>query len=141
MRAGDRRHLFAANPALRIAGVHHGFFEKEGPENDRIIKLINDARPDILIVGLGMPLQERWIHDNYKRLAVKVYLTAGAAFEFLSGRTKRCPAWMGRAGFEWLFRFLLEPRRMAKRYLWGNPAFLAAVIAQKITGKDAWTNE
>ncbi|MBD3316126.1 MAG: WecB/TagA/CpsF family glycosyltransferase [Chitinivibrionales bacterium] len=123
----------AKNPSLRIVGVHHGFFAKEGPENDRIIKMINDAGPDILIVGFGMPLQERWLLNNYKLLNVKVYLTSGAAFEFLSGKAKRCPKWMGRAGFEWLFRFLMEPRRMAKRYLWGNPAFFASVIAQRIT--------
>jgi len=121
------------NPALRICGFHHGFFLQDEDEAQRIMNEINRTRPDVLIVGFGMPLQEKWIWENYKRLKVKVYLTAGAAFEYLSGQTRRCPKWMGDAGLEWLYRFFQNPRRMANRYLVGNVVFLANVLWDRFT--------
>lgn len=118
-------------PDLNIVGLAHGYFAKEGPENDRIIERINRLRPDLLIVGLGMPLQEKWLLANAERIEVKVFLTAGAAFEYLAGWKKRCPDWMARARLEWLYRLLQEPRRLFVRYIWGNTIFLLAVLRQK----------
>ncbi len=122
--------LAARAPALQIAGVQDGYFSKTADGNAQIVEKINDASPDILVVGMGMPRQERWILDNCNNLAAKAILTAGAAFEYLSGSIRRCPQWMGRAGFEWLFRLAMEPRRMANRYIAGNLVFMARVLAQ-----------
>lgn len=127
--AGQR--LKAHAPGLRLVGVRHGFFRKTGPENEAVIEAINRAEPDVLVIGMGMPLQERWLLDNHRRLKVKVYLTGGNAFHYLAGWTKRCPEWMGRMGLEWLYRLLQEPRRMFKRYIWGNTVFILAVLRQK----------
>ena len=129
-KAADR--LIEHAPGLRILGANHGYFAKEGIENDNIIRQINRVEPDILLVGMGMPLQEKWLLKNYHRLNAKVFITAGAAFEYLSGSLKRCPKWMGNAGFEWLFRLILEPRRMGKRYIVGNVLFVVAILKEKI---------
>jgi N-acetylglucosaminyldiphosphoundecaprenol N-acetyl-beta-D-mannosaminyltransferase len=128
-KAADRLERYA--PELTIVGTHHGYFTKTGPENVAVIKKINRCKPDILLIGMGMPLQERWLLRNHHRLDAKVFITAGAAFEFLSGSVKRCPGWMGEAGLEWLFRLYLEPKRMAKRYLWGNPVFILNVFKER----------
>jgi len=118
------------NPGIKIVGTHHGYFQKQGVENEALIQEINDLRPDILVVGMGMPLQEQWILSNSANINAKVIITCGAAFEYLSGTKKRCPEWMGRLGFEWLYRFSQEPRRMAKRYIWGNIIFMLRILRQ-----------
>jgi len=119
-------------PGLKILGTQHGYFAKDGPENDEIINEINNCRPDILLVGMGMPLQESWLLKNYRQMDAKIFITAGAAFEFLSGSVKRCPKWMGDLGLEWLYRLSLEPKRMAKRYLWGNTVFFFHVLKERL---------
>jgi N-acetylglucosaminyldiphosphoundecaprenol N-acetyl-beta-D-mannosaminyltransferase len=86
--------LKAAVPGVRILGTHHGFFQKTGPENDAVIAEINRLRPDVLMVGLGMPLEQRWILDNYARLDARVFWTVGAAFQYWAGLIPRCPRWM-----------------------------------------------
>jgi N-acetylglucosaminyldiphosphoundecaprenol N-acetyl-beta-D-mannosaminyltransferase len=123
--------LKAAAPGVRILGTHHGFFQKTGPENDAVIAEINRVRPDVLMVGLGMPLEQRWILDNYPQVDARVFWTVGAAFQYWAGVIPRCPRWMAEHGLEWLFRLLLEPRRMAKRYLWGNAVFLIKVLQER----------
>jgi N-acetylglucosaminyldiphosphoundecaprenol N-acetyl-beta-D-mannosaminyltransferase len=129
---GALTQLRAIAPSLSVVGKHHGFFAKTGIENDAVINLINTGSPDILIVGMGMPLQERWILDNYEKIRAKVFITAGAAFEYLSGTLRRCPVWMGRMGFEWLFRLLQDPKRMANRYVYGNSTFFINVLLEKV---------
>jgi N-acetylglucosaminyldiphosphoundecaprenol N-acetyl-beta-D-mannosaminyltransferase len=119
-------------PGLKVVGTHHGYFAKDGPENDEIINHINSCRPDILLAGMGMPLQESWLLKNYRQMDARVFITAGAAFEFLSGSVKRCPKWMGDLGLEWLFRLSLEPKRMARRYLWGNTAFIFNIFMERL---------
>jgi len=121
------------NPSLDLRGFAHGFFLKDPAETCTVVDAINHARPDVLIVGMGMPLQEKWIWENHKNLNVKVYLTAGAAFEYLSGQMKRCPVWMGNAGLEWVYRLCQSPGRMANRYLLGNLLFLVNVFLQRIS--------
>ena len=119
-------------PGLNVLGFHHGYFEKTGPENTAVIEEINRLEPDILVVGMGMPLQEKWLLENHKAIRAKVFITAGAAFEYLAVAIRRCPQWMGDMGLEWLFRLIQDPRRLVKRYLWGNPAFLANVLLQRL---------
>ncbi len=125
------RRLQAAAPGLQVLGTHHGFFQKEGPENDAVIADINRVRPDVLMVGMGMPLEQRWVLDNHARVKARVFWTVGAGFQYWAGVIPRCPRWMADSGLEWLFRLILEPRRMARRYLWGNAVFLFKVWQER----------
>jgi N-acetylglucosaminyldiphosphoundecaprenol N-acetyl-beta-D-mannosaminyltransferase len=120
-----------SHPGIRIAGTHHGYFEKSGPESDAVVAEINHARPDVLLVCFGMPVQERWVHDNAPRLAAHVLLTGGAALDYAAGVASLTPRWMIRLELEWLYRLLREPRRLFTRYVVGNPEFLLRVFAQR----------
>lgn len=122
---------------LRIAGTHHGYYDKVSgsAENEAVLSMINLARPDILVVGFGMPLQERWLMENWDRLDVCVALTGGAVFDYVSGNLTRAPKWMTDNGLEWLGRLLIEPRRLWHRYLVGNPLFLWRVLKQRLTDR------
>ena len=127
------RRLRRSHPDLKIVGVRHGFFDHRAgsPENEAVVAEINAARPDVLFLGLGMPLQERWLMENHRRLDVGVALTGGAVFDYASGRLRRGPSLLTDYGFEWLARLLVEPRRLWRRYLLGNPLFLARLLAQR----------
>ncbi len=121
-------------PKLRVLGVQHGFFDKTpgSPENEAVLCAINAVRPNILILGLGMPMQERWLLENWERVEADVALTGGAVFDYVSGAVRRGPRWMTDHGLEWLARLFIEPRRLWRRYLIGNPLFLMRVIEQKL---------
>jgi len=126
--------LKARFPDLRVLGTHHGYFDKSpgSTENEAIIEQINAAKPNILIVGFGMPLQERWLVENWDRIDANIALTGGAVFDYISGELKRAPKWMTANGLEWLGRLVIEPRRLWKRYLIGNPLFLWRVLKQRL---------
>lgn len=126
--------LVAHAPMLRIAGTHHGYFDKftASAESDAVLQAINTARPDILLVCFGMPQQELWLVQNWERLNAYVGLTGGAALDYISGNLQRGPKWMTDHGFEWLARMIIEPRRLWKRYVLGNPLFLWRVFMQRI---------
>ncbi len=120
-------------PGLEIAGTRNGYFDKgNGAENDAVIDEINRVSPDVLVVGFGMPAQERWLKENWERIDARVALTGGACFDFISGRVKRAPRWMMALWLEWFFRLLLQPRRMFYRYVIGNPLFIARVILERL---------
>jgi len=121
-------------PALDIVGVHHGFFDKDvaSSENQAVLAVINQAHPDILVVGFGMPMQEKWILDNLNQLQVHVAIPVGAFFDYLAGEVVRAPRWLTDHGLEWLGRLLIEPRRLWKRYVLGNPRFLGRILLQKL---------
>lgn len=121
-------------PNLEVVGVHHGYFKKTYgyPENEFVIDKINRLKPDILVVGFGMPLQERWLMENWEDIDAKVALTGGAVFNYTSGVLKRAPKWMTNHGLEWLGRLIIEPRRLWKRYLFGNPIFLWRILKQRL---------
>ena len=125
--------LHARFPALQIVGTQHGYFAKmaDHPENEAVLAQIAVARPDILLVGMGMPTQERWIYENRERLEAIVTMTGGAVFDYVSGQLKRPPALFTATGFEWLGRLLIEPRRLWRRYLIGNPLFLWRVLRRR----------
>ncbi|NLS75919.1 MAG: WecB/TagA/CpsF family glycosyltransferase [Chloroflexi bacterium] len=123
--------LRARFPALEIVGAHHGYFAKEGGENDAVIAQINAAHPDILVVGMGMPLQEQWLAQNWDRVDAHVFLTGGACFDYVSGTLRRCPRWMADHSLEWLYRLLQEPRRLFRRYVVGNPTFLLRILLER----------
>lgn len=122
------------NPLLNVPFTHHGYFNKTlgHTENETIIQSINTAKPDILLVGFGMPLQEKWIKENFDRLDVKVFMPVGAAFDYVSGTVRRAPRWMTDHGFEWLGRLIIEPRRLWKRYIIGIPLFFWRVLLQRL---------
>jgi N-acetylglucosaminyldiphosphoundecaprenol N-acetyl-beta-D-mannosaminyltransferase len=101
-----RRH-----PGLLIAGTHHGFFAAE--DEAHVLAAIRDARPDVLLVALGAPRQERWMRQWGAALGVPVALGVGGSFDVIAGRIARAPEWMRRAGLEWLYRAVREPRRWA----------------------------
>ena len=118
---------------LMIVGYHHGYFDKSnGHEaNDIVIKEINAAKPNILVVGFGMPIQEKWFMENWDRIDAEVGLTGGAVFDYVSGELKRAPMILTNNGFEWLGRLFIEPMRLWKRYLIGNPIFFLRVLKQR----------
>lgn len=96
------RQLMEKFPALKIAGVHHGYFDHAtgSPENDSVINEINAAKPHILVVGFGMPRQERWLMENWDRVDANVALAGGAVFDYFSSRLRRGPRLLTDNGFE-----------------------------------------
>ena len=114
-------------PRLRVLGTHHGYFDPGSAHSERVLEHIAELNPDIVLVGMGTPQQELWVDHNLDRLEAPVVWTVGALFDYLSGRTPRAPHWLADHGFEWVFRLAIEPRRMWRRYLLGNPTFLYRV--------------
>ncbi|MCI6190079.1 MAG: WecB/TagA/CpsF family glycosyltransferase [Clostridium sp.] len=106
-------------PKLNIVGTYSPpfGFEKDKEEVQKIISMINEVSPKILIVGLGCPKQEKFIHKYRKELNVPISLGLGASIDFEAGNVKRAPKWMSDNGLEWLYRLSKEPKRMFKRYI------------------------
>lgn len=121
-------------PGLRVAGVEHGYFDRSagGPENEAVIRRINAARPDVLLVGFGMPLQEFWLAENWGKIDARVALTGGAVFDYVSGKLRRGPRFLVDNGLESVARLLVEPKRLWRRYVVGNPLFLFRVLKQRL---------
>ncbi|MDD5596617.1 MAG: WecB/TagA/CpsF family glycosyltransferase [Victivallaceae bacterium] len=118
-----RDRLLEAYPGLRIAGERHGYFECESEEREMLEK-IKSLRPDILLVALGAPVQEKWIEKHFDELPCRLMIGVGGLFDFYSGRIKRAPMWVREIGMEWIFRLAMEPGKRFKRYLIGNILFL-----------------
>ena len=121
------------HPRLRVAGSHHGYFHLDSPHAERVVEDLNARRPDIVLVGMGSPKQELWVQRTVPRLDARVVWTVGALFDYVSGRVPRAPRWLSDNGLEWIFRLAVEPQRMWRRYLVGNPQFLGRVAAQART--------
>ena len=120
-------------PRLVIAGTFCPPFRPLLPAEDNdIVQRINDARPDIVWVGLSTPKQERWMRAHLGRLTAPVLVGVGAAFDFNAGLKAQAPRWMQRTGLEWLFRLITEPRRLWRRYLLNNPRFVFLVLLQML---------
>ena len=102
-----------------IFNSHHGFFDKsiESSDNTEVIELINTCSPDVLFVGLGTPVQEKWILENIDKLKVKTILQCGACFEYIAGEEKIPPRILGKIGLEWTYRFFHNPKKFYNRYL------------------------
>ena len=124
-------------PRLQIAGTHHGYFDIGSAHDDRVVEDINACRPDIVLVGMGTPKQELWVQRNAERLDADVLWTVGALFDYVSGRVPRAPGWLADNGLEWIFRLAIEPQRMWRRYLLGNPVFISRVMTQARARHDA----
>ena len=148
-------HLVATNPSLRIVGtaspqIHAadpreraakrpwGSMTTEAPlrhdrrrgsrERHALVARIKEADPDLVLVGLGAPKQELWIHEAATELSPAVLLGIGASIDFLAGTARRAPPWVSRAGLEWAFRLAQEPRRMWRRYLLRDPRFVSIIV-------------
>ena len=118
-------------PKLCIAGAYSPPFRPlSAEENEEIIKRINDAKPDVLWVCLGLPKQERWIFTNREKLRVPIVIAAGAAAKFVSGSVAPAPAWIREHGFEWLWRLLREPRCCWRRSMLYGPRFALFAILE-----------
>ncbi|HZX08893.1 WecB/TagA/CpsF family glycosyltransferase [Kribbella sp.] len=117
------------HPALKVVGVECPPYRAVTEAEDAAtVARLNEARPDIVWVGLGAPKQERWMADHRDRLNAAILIGVGAAFDFHTGRLDRAPRWMQRAGLEWSYRLYKEPRRLWKRYVLGIPRFLLGVL-------------
>lgn len=108
-------------------------FEHDPAENAKIIALITNANPDLLLIGLGAPKQELWVHCHQKQLPVKAALCIGATIDFLAGNKARAPLWMRRFGLEWLHRMGTEPKRLVKRYLHDAVVFPGLLLKEWLT--------
>jgi len=112
---------------VRIAGIDDGRVDLGAPDPAQLAR-IQSARPDVVLVALGSPKQELWIHRNREALRPAVLLGVGATLDFLAGYVRRAPPWISKAGLEWVFRLALEPKRLARRYLVDDPRFAAVVL-------------
>jgi N-acetylglucosaminyldiphosphoundecaprenol N-acetyl-beta-D-mannosaminyltransferase len=125
--------LTAKFPAAKVVGTHAPPFRPAGAKEDEpVIEAINASAADIVWVGLSTPKQELWMTLHRHRLYAPVLIGVGAAFDLHAGLLRRAPRWLQRTGLEWAFRMSMEPRRLAKRYLRNNPAFLGLLAAEKL---------
>lgn len=102
-------------------------------DNRAIIKAINDADPDLLWIGMTAPKQEKWTYSHWNELNIHCHVgTIGAVFDFYAGTAKRAPKWWQEHSLEWLYRLCIEPKRMCRRYVLGNPLFLWNIMKEKM---------
>lgn len=116
-------------PRISLVGYSHGYLDEEGQE--ALLQRLEELRPDVLWIGMGAPREQEFVVRNMDRLAsVKVIKTSGGLFNFVSGKNRRAPQWMQNLGLEWLYRTMLEPKRLAMRYLITNPHSLYLLLTR-----------
>ncbi len=120
----------AEYPNLKVAGFHNGYFDSD--QEDAIVRMIKEARPNVLFIAFGSPKKEIFVETWRKELEVNVIHGVGGSFDVFVGKTKRAPRFIQKAGLEWLYRLLQEPRRMFKRYAVTNTIFLGLVIRETL---------
>jgi N-acetylglucosaminyldiphosphoundecaprenol N-acetyl-beta-D-mannosaminyltransferase len=123
-----------AIPGVCIAGHHHGY--ARGAEHDALLEEIARARPDVLLVAMGNPLQERWIDAHRGRVSVPLCIGVGGLFDHWAGNLRRAPRWVRRLGAEWTQILLQQPHKW-RRYVLGNPRFLWRVLRDEPRGRTA----
>lgn len=129
--AGLKERLERKYPGHHICGMYSPPFRPLSPrEDDKIVQMINDASPDVVWVGLGMPKQDRWIFEHKDKLNAPVAIGVGAAFRFHAGVVRRVPDVVGDLGLEWLWRFAMEPKKLWRRDLIDGPQFLFHVTME-----------
>jgi N-acetylglucosaminyldiphosphoundecaprenol N-acetyl-beta-D-mannosaminyltransferase len=122
------RKIALKHPRLRITGYHSGY----GFTDEDVIQGINESKPDILIVGLGFPKQEKWILKHLSNIECNAVIAVGDGIKVFAGTKIRGPKFMRSIGMEWFIRLLSNPFRYFKRYVIGNPLFLYRIIKLKI---------
>jgi N-acetylglucosaminyldiphosphoundecaprenol N-acetyl-beta-D-mannosaminyltransferase len=121
-------------PDAKIAGmISPPYREFSTEENKQYLEEINSTSPDLVWVSLGAPRQEKWIFENYRQLNKGLMIGIGAGFDYLAGNIKHAPNWMKNLSLEWFYRFLQEPVRLWKRYLFSNTIFVFYSILE-LTG-------
>jgi N-acetylglucosaminyldiphosphoundecaprenol N-acetyl-beta-D-mannosaminyltransferase len=127
-RLADR--LTTRFPGLQVAGTSTPPFRPLTPQEDEeIVQVINDSGAQLVWVGLSTPKQERWMAEHVARLRANALFGVGAAFDLVAGTVPQAPRWMQQSGLEWTYRLGREPRRLWRRYLRNNPAFVLEVLA------------
>jgi N-acetylglucosaminyldiphosphoundecaprenol N-acetyl-beta-D-mannosaminyltransferase len=111
-------HIRHNYPTLSVVGAYSPpfGFEKDAVQSDRIVAMINESGANFVVLGLGSPKQEKWIHRHASLLRPGMAICAGATVDFMAGNVKRAPAWMSKSGLEWLYRLASDPRRLFRRY-------------------------
>lgn len=129
-----RQKLDEQYKGINIAGMYSPPFRRLTDEEDKdIINMINDTKPDIIWIGLGAPKQEIWMNEHKGKLN-GVMIGVGAGFDYFAGRIKRAPQWMQKAGLEWLYRLMQEPKRLFKRYFVTNSKFIYLLFKESVCG-------
>jgi N-acetylglucosaminyldiphosphoundecaprenol N-acetyl-beta-D-mannosaminyltransferase len=118
----------ARHPALQVVGARDGYFTAS--EEAEVCAAIRAARPDLLFVAMSSPRKEYWLGKHARELGVPFSMGVGGALDVEAGLVRRAPGWMQRAGLEWLFRLLQDPRRLLGRYVVGNARFVALVLQE-----------
>ena len=128
--AAEAGEKMARELGVRVVGSDAPNIDPDGgsDEAEQTLDRIQTARPDLVLVALGAPKQELWIDRSGRHIAPAVAIAVGGSLDFFTGRVRRAPPWMSRAGLEWLFRLTQEPRRMWRRYLIEDPRFVAIVV-------------
>ncbi|WP_313168694.1 WecB/TagA/CpsF family glycosyltransferase [Massilia oculi] len=116
-------------PALVLAGVRDGYWQGKDAEAG-VVRQVRDSRADLLFVAISSPTKERFLGLYQAEMQIPFAMGVGGSFDVATGRVKRAPAWMQKAGLEWFFRFLQEPRRMFRRYFIDDMAFIWLVIKE-----------
>jgi len=116
-------------PELKIAGSRNGYFDKN--EEQMVVDLINNSNPDILFIAMPSPQKEFFFANHRKKLKAKYILGVGGYFDVLAGIVKRAPLWVQKIGMEWFYRFIQEPGRLWRRYLFGNARFFFLAFKEK----------
>lgn len=118
-------------PNLKITTMHGHFpMSASSRENQVVLTAINSYKPQILMVGMGMPRQEKWILENIENVHTNAILTSGACIDYVAGEIATPPRWMGKIGMEWFYRLVTEPKRLWKRYLL-DPWFIVKLLLQE----------
>lgn len=118
-------------PNWRQAGVHHGYVKEESASL-AAIEQINNSGADVVLVGMGNPIQERWIERWKSEIKAPVCLGIGGLFDYWAGNVERAPQWVRKIGYEWAWRLYQEPGAKARRYLIGNPLFLYHITRERL---------
>lgn len=118
-------------PNIQIAGYHHGFFDWEDPA---IINEIKESKPDLILVALGVPRQEKWIAEHIDQVEKGVFIGVGGSFDVLAGTVKRAPEFWQKLNLEWFYRLLKQPSRW--RRMLALPHFALKVIGQRVSGRN-----
>jgi exopolysaccharide biosynthesis WecB/TagA/CpsF family protein len=133
------KRLGLLSPQHRFVVVHDGYFKPA--QEPEIVERIATLRPDILLVAMGVPRQELWIARHITQRHCILPIAVGALLDFMSGAVPRAPLWMRRLRLEWVFRLMIEPSRLWRRYIVGNPLFLWRVLRQKLAHDPAPAGE
>jgi N-acetylglucosaminyldiphosphoundecaprenol N-acetyl-beta-D-mannosaminyltransferase len=120
-------------PHARVVGVYVPPFMPvfDAAENKKMVDAVNAASPDVLLVSLTAPKQDIWVANNKDALNATLMVGIGGAFEVMAGLANRAPKWVQKAGLEWLYRFIQEPKRLFRRYFIEAPLFIPLIIKQK----------